>query len=46
MSSACFESEGSFSGRWLYMQLCYSIYGAKQNRYCPTDKAKYTNVSA
>jgi len=26
MSSMCFEPKGSYSGRWLYIQVCYSVF--------------------
>jgi len=26
MSSTCFECEGSYSGRWLYIQVWYNLF--------------------
>jgi hypothetical protein len=38
--STYFETEGSSSGRRLYVQLCYGMHGAKKNSLLPNGQRK------
>jgi len=53
LSFTCFEPEGSFSGRWLYIQVWYSVFNMHQYKqswwkyrtHSSTNKTSYTDCN-